>query len=188
MFPFKQRRMRSMYEAAKRNVTVLRLGHRPERDKRITTHVALVARAFGADSMIITIPDAGIIERIRKVDENFGGDFSVNYSPDWKGLISGFDGLTVHLTMYGEKLTGAMKKINTHSNLLIIVGSEKIPADVYRLADLNVSVGNQPHSEVSALAIFLDRLFGGYWENDQMHGRLKIIPSERKKRVLNGED
>ncbi|MHC1579644.1 MAG: tRNA (cytidine(56)-2'-O)-methyltransferase, partial [Candidatus Alkanophagales archaeon] len=26
-------------------VVVLRLGHRPERDKRVTTHVGLVARA-----------------------------------------------------------------------------------------------------------------------------------------------
>ncbi|TLZ95287.1 MAG: tRNA (cytidine(56)-2'-O)-methyltransferase, partial [Methanobacteriota archaeon] len=29
-------------------ITVLRLGHRPARDKRVTTHVALTARAFGA--------------------------------------------------------------------------------------------------------------------------------------------
>ncbi|MGC9107424.1 MAG: tRNA (cytidine(56)-2'-O)-methyltransferase, partial [Infirmifilum sp.] len=28
-------------------VVVLRLYHRPDRDKRVTTHVALVARAFG---------------------------------------------------------------------------------------------------------------------------------------------
>ncbi len=28
-------------------IAVLRLGHRPERDKRITTHVALTSRAFG---------------------------------------------------------------------------------------------------------------------------------------------
>jgi tRNA (cytidine56-2'-O)-methyltransferase len=34
-------------------VTVLRLGHRPERDKRITTHVGLVARAFGAEEMLL---------------------------------------------------------------------------------------------------------------------------------------
>jgi tRNA (cytidine56-2'-O)-methyltransferase len=173
---------------AKRNVTVLRLGHRPERDKRITTHVGLVARAFGANSMIITTPDAGIIERIRRVDENFGGNFHVSYAPDWKSLIRGFDGLTVHLTMYGEKFTDAMRKIDANSNLLVIVGSEKIPADVYDLADLNISVGNQPHSEVAALAIFLDRLLAGFWEINQMHGRLKIIPSERKKTVMNEED
>jgi tRNA (cytidine56-2'-O)-methyltransferase len=30
-------------------LAVFRLGHRVQRDKRLTTHVALVARAFGAD-------------------------------------------------------------------------------------------------------------------------------------------
>jgi len=34
-------------------ITVLRIGHRISRDKRITTHVALVARAFGADKILI---------------------------------------------------------------------------------------------------------------------------------------
>ena len=34
-------------------VYVLRIGHRPGRDKRITTHVALVARAFGANGFIL---------------------------------------------------------------------------------------------------------------------------------------
>ncbi|TFG70124.1 MAG: tRNA (cytidine(56)-2'-O)-methyltransferase, partial [Methanomassiliicoccus sp.] len=29
-------------------IVVLRLGHRPERDQRVTTHVALTARALGA--------------------------------------------------------------------------------------------------------------------------------------------
>ncbi|MCG7848715.1 MAG: tRNA (cytidine(56)-2'-O)-methyltransferase, partial [ANME-2 cluster archaeon] len=30
------------------NIVVLRLGHRPERDQRVTTHVGLTARALGA--------------------------------------------------------------------------------------------------------------------------------------------
>ena len=34
-------------------VWVLRLGHRPFRDQRLTTHVALTARAFGAEGMIL---------------------------------------------------------------------------------------------------------------------------------------
>jgi tRNA (cytidine56-2'-O)-methyltransferase len=40
-----------------RSITVLRLGHRPQRDMRVTTHVALVARAFGADAVILTVKD-----------------------------------------------------------------------------------------------------------------------------------
>ena len=38
---------------AEKRVIILRLGHRPERDKRITTHVALTARAFGAEGMLL---------------------------------------------------------------------------------------------------------------------------------------
>ncbi|MEM2376537.1 MAG: tRNA (cytidine(56)-2'-O)-methyltransferase, partial [Sulfolobales archaeon] len=34
-------------------VFVLRLGHRPLRDKRVTTHVALTARAFGANGFVL---------------------------------------------------------------------------------------------------------------------------------------
>ena len=34
-------------------VAVLRLGHRPGRDNRMTTHVGLTARALGADRVII---------------------------------------------------------------------------------------------------------------------------------------
>ena len=29
-------------------IVVLRLGHRPERDQRVTTHVGLLSRALGA--------------------------------------------------------------------------------------------------------------------------------------------
>ncbi|WP_192806472.1 RNA methyltransferase [Saccharolobus islandicus] len=36
-----------------KDIYVLRLGHRPARDKRVTTHVILVARAFGAKGVYI---------------------------------------------------------------------------------------------------------------------------------------
>ena len=35
-------------------VHVLRLGHRRERDKRITSHLGLTARAFGADNFVLS--------------------------------------------------------------------------------------------------------------------------------------
>ena len=46
-------------------INVLRIGHRISRDKRITTHVALVSRAFGADKIIIDTEDKKIEETIR---------------------------------------------------------------------------------------------------------------------------
>jgi tRNA (cytidine56-2'-O)-methyltransferase len=45
-------------------------------------------------------------------------------------------------------------------------------------------VGNQPHSEIAALAIFLDRLFRGRQLGTEFAGgSLKIVPSERGKVV-----
>ena len=38
-------------------VSVLRLGHRVDRDKRMTSHLGLTARAFGADEVILSGDD-----------------------------------------------------------------------------------------------------------------------------------
>ncbi|HIQ55257.1 MAG TPA: tRNA (cytidine(56)-2'-O)-methyltransferase, partial [Pyrodictium sp.] len=68
---------------------------------------------------------------------------------------------------------------------LIVVGAEKVPPFFYEIADYNVAIGNQPHSEVAALAIFLDRLY----EGKELHvhfedAKLKIIPSRKGKHVV----
>ena len=47
-----------------------------------------------------------------------------------------------------------------------------------------MAVGNQPHSEVAALAVFLDRLFMGRELEEDYAGGLKIVPSARGKQVL----
>ena len=165
-------------------ISVLRLGHRPERDKRVTTHVALVARCFGASTITITTRDDALSERIRKVALNFGGEFSVNYVHDWKKFLRDFHGQKVHLTMYGEKLADVRERIDSSGDMLVVVGSEKVPAELYDMCDLNVAIGNQPHSEVSALALFLDRVTDGKWERADMGGKLRIRPTPRGKTVL----
>ncbi len=164
-------------------ITVLRLGHRPARDKRITTHVGLVARCFGASRMVLTTRDDDLAARVLAVGERFGGDFSVEYEKNWKKLMTTFDGVVVHLTMYGEKLGEVVGRIPREKDLLIVVGAEKVPGFVYEHSTYNVSVGNQPHSEVAALALFLDRYTEGAWEEKEMGGRMKIIPSARGKRI-----
>ena len=85
-------------------IAVLRLGHRLSRDKRITTHVALVARAFGADKIIISTRDTKIEENISSICRRFGGDFEIATGADYKKIIKHWKGIVVHLTMYGEKL------------------------------------------------------------------------------------
>ncbi len=164
-------------------ITVLRLGHRPARDKRVTTHVGLVARCFGASKMVLTTKDDELASRMASVNDRFGGAFSIEYERNWKRYISSFSGTVVHLTMYGEKLKDAIKKIPKESDLLVIVGAEKVPKAIYELATFNVAVGNQPHSEVAALALFLDRYTEGAWEEKDTEGRMKIIPAARGKKV-----
>jgi tRNA (cytidine56-2'-O)-methyltransferase len=60
-----------------------------------------------------------------------------------------------------------------------------VPPEVYQRADLNVSVGNQPHSEVAAIAILLDRVFQGKMlQRDYQGAQIKVLPCERGKNVV----
>ena len=165
-------------------ITVLRIGHRISRDKRITTHVALVARAFGADKIIIDTKDNKIEDNVRSICARFGGDFKIESGVDKKKIIKEWGGVIVHLTMYGEKLNKSIGEIDKNKDLLIIIGAEKVPPQIYEMADFNVSVGNQPHSEVAALAVFLDRYNMGSWNEKQFNGKIEIIPSNKGKKVV----
>ncbi len=68
---------------------------------------------------------------------------------------------------------------------VLVVGASKVPGGVYELATWNVAVTNQPISEVSALALFLDRYFEGKeFALDFENPEVRIMPSERGKKVL----
>ena len=57
--------------------------------------------------------------------------------------------------------------------------------EVYDKADYNVSIGNQPHSEISALAILLDRIQNGVqFEKKYDNSKRVIIPSKNGKNVI----
>lgn len=171
-------------------IAVLRLGHRPFRDKRITTHVALVARAFGADQIYIDTKDEGIERNLNSVSQRFGGSFQVQTGVNALNIVKHWSGVVVHLTMYGETLETAIDALNAEGDkdVLIIVGAEKVPPQYYELSDWNVSVGNQPHSEVAAVALFLDRLTDGSWQKKRFDGDMKIIPSRHGKKVVSQEN
>lgn len=169
-------------------VVVLRLGHRKSRDKRITTHVFLAARALGARGGILCGErDDAVLESVRKVSEKWGGRFAIAYSTNWKKEVmrkkrAGFG--VAHLTMYGERLQDVVGKVRKRKRILVVVGAEKVPRDVYSLADYNISVTNQPHSEVAALAVFLHEYFEGRELGARFRGaRIAISPSERGKKV-----
>lgn len=168
-------------------IVVMRLGHRPDRDQRVTTHVALTARALGADEVWVSTKDPSLERSVKGVVERFGGDFTIKTGVEWRKAIRAWDGTVVHLTMYGESLSEALPTI-ADDRLMIVVGAEKVPREVYELAHRNVSVGNQPHSEVAALAIFLDRLKGGKAVERDMKGRMRIVPNPRGKTVVDGRE
>jgi len=149
----------------------------------VTTHVALTARALGADEIWVSTADEGLERTIRSVVDRFGGRFKIKTGVNWRQAIRGWKGEVVHLTMYGERLSKAVQTIKS-KRLMIVVGAEKVPREVYDLADWNVSVGNQPHSEVAALAIFLDRHSGGKKLERSYKGGLTIVPNPRGKTVI----
>ena len=175
-------------------VVVCRLGHRPGRDDRMTTHVGLTARALGADRVLFP-PNAGeAAATVTDITDRFGGPFTVEQSDRLTATVRNWDGLVVHLTMYGERIQDVESAIRTghrekNQPLLVVVGAEKVSFDVYEAADWNVAVTNQPHSEVAGLAVFLDRLFEGReldraWEDADR----RVVPRETGKHVESVDD
>lgn len=165
-------------------IEVLRLDHRIHRDPRISTHLALISRAFGASKIYYSgDKDSGMEETVNKVTSEFGGPFEIEYIKDYFKLIKSKKNI-VHLSVYGLPVQNKIKEIQTFSDLLIIVGGSKVPPEVYNLSDFNISVTNQPHSELAALAIFLDRYYDGK-ELDKKFDNFKsvIIPQEKGKLV-----
>ena len=158
-------------------IEILRLGHRIQRDKRISTHVALVARTFGADKIWYDgQKDKSLEESVNKIVKKFGGDFKIEHIKNYKKLFSGKK--IVHLTMYGDDFRKHVNKIK--GKILIIVGGEKVPKEIYEISDYNLGVGNQPHSEVAALGIFLDHL--GKFK--KIKGKLEIVPNLEGKKIF----
>lgn len=176
----------------KPSVTVLRWGHR-FRDQRVTTHVAMVARAFGASSFILAdVRDDEVKDVVQKISTSWGGRFGFVMEIPWKQVVNEWRSksrLVVHLTAYGENIetSDVMTRIKAAGkDLLVIVGSQKVPGAFYSsgVSDFNVAVGNQPHSEISALAVFMDRLYDGKELGEEFDdAKLRIVPQKHGKRV-----
>jgi tRNA (cytidine56-2'-O)-methyltransferase len=175
-----------MTDKSEQEVVVLRLSHRPSRDKRVSTHLLLAARTFGAKRAYYSgTQDPSLEESIRKITADWGGDFTLEYAGSWKKILIGWKGKIVHLTMYGLPYQDVVNEIRTESSpKLIIVGGAKVPGEVYREADWNVAVTGQPHSEVSALALFLHEFYQGRELLLEFPGaRLTVIPQANGKKL-----
>lgn len=174
-------------------VYVLRLNHRPNRDKRVTTHVLLAARAFGADGAFYSGQSDEKIERsVEKVKKTWGGAFAVEYVQDWRKETKGWKedgGEVVHLTVYGLPVQDIIEQvIASPKDKLVLVGGAKVPGAAYELADWNVSVTSQPHSEVSALSVFLHELFEGRELSKEFEkAGIRVVPQAKGKKIARVE-
>ncbi|PSP75831.1 tRNA (cytidine(56)-2'-O)-methyltransferase [Halobacteriales archaeon QS_1_68_20] len=168
-------------------VAVLRLGHRPGRDDRMTTHVGLTARALGADRVLLAGEASQTRETVADITDRFGGPFEAELVEGGERVVRDWDGTVVHLTMYGlpvQEVEDEVRAAHADEPLLVVVGAEKVPFDVYEAADYNVGVTNQPHSEVAALAVFLDKLFEGReLRREWVDPEREVVPKETGKRV-----
>ena len=170
-------------KARRPRVDVLRVGHRPGRDPRLSTHVALVARAFGARRMYLHPPDASVQASAAGVRERWGGRFEVVPTDSWGAVVRDAPGAVVHLTMYGLPLRRVLPRLRAERDLLVVVGGAKVPPKLYGAATYNVSVGSQPHSEVGALAVLLSELLGVPGARAFPGARQRIVPQARGKSV-----
>ena len=88
--------------------------------------------------------------------------------------------------MYGLPVETVDKKLAKKDKIMVVVGSQKVERGVYDTVDYNVSVTQQPHSEIAALAVFLDRIQAGKELKKKFSSaQVRILPQERGKKVIN---
>lgn len=176
-----------------REIFVLRWGHRAQRDVRLTSHVALAARAFGASGFYLSdTKDEHLRVTVEKVAKTWGGNFHFEMGAPWKNTVNEWkkkNGIVVHLTIYGENIqtSNVLNRIRDSGKaVLLLIGSQKVPPEFYSAenSDFNVSIGNQPHSECAAVAVFLDRFFEGKELSKTFtDAKIRVVPQERNKKI-----
>ena len=173
-------------------IEVLRLGHRLGRDPRITTHLALVSRAMGASNFVLAgDEDEKLFSNIHSVNERFGHGISCRYEKSPMRMLREIANsdeeskpIIIHLTMYGEPFKEVIPNIPKDKPVVVVVGGAKVPGELFKVSDFNIAVGNQPHSEVAALALFLDSWTNGEGFNREFsEPQLVISPSKSGKDV-----
>lgn len=171
-----------------KSIRVLRVGQRFVRDDRTLTHLCLVSRALGAESIYLEDAEKDVVSTLEGVNRTWGGEFQAVLGISWRKVIQDAkkEGRSiVHLTMYGTPIQEVAPKLRGLDEILLVVGGPKVPGKVYHEADYNVSVTSQPHSEIAALAIALHEIQSGEeLKRTFQKSRLRILPSARGKRVV----
>ena len=87
-------------------IEVLRLSHRIRRDIRLSTHVALTSRAFGASKVYYSgQKDSSLEDSIKKLN------FPIEYTKSPKKLIKESRSTIIHLTMKGDDYKKIIPKL-----------------------------------------------------------------------------
>jgi tRNA (cytidine56-2'-O)-methyltransferase len=129
---------------------------------------------------------------VEKVTKSWGGSFRFEMGAPWKSVVRDWKtegGIVVHLTIYGENIQASevLSRIRASGKkVLLLVGSQKVPPEFFsaEVSDFNVAVGNQPHSECAAVAVFLDRFFEGKeLSKDFGNAKVRVVPQERGKKT-----
>lgn len=171
-----------------KSIRVLRVGQRYVRDDRTLTHLCLVSRALGAETIYLEDAEKDVTSTLDEVNRTWGGDFKAILGASWRKTIQEAkkEGRSVvHLTMYGLPIQDVVPRLRELDKILLVIGGPKVPGKVYHEADYNVAVTSQPHSEVAALAIALHEIQGGEELKRTFHkSKLRILPSSRGKRVV----
>lgn len=164
------------------------MGQRYVRDDRTLTHLCLVSRALGAESIFLEDAEKDVVGTLEEVNKTWGGEFKVILGISWRKVIleAKKEGRkVVHLTMYGLPLQEVAPQLKGLEKVLVVVGGPKVPGKVYHEADFNVAVTSQPHSEIAALALVLHEMQGGEeLKRTFQKSKLRILPSARGKRVV----
>ena len=171
-----------------RSIRVLRVGQRYVRDDRTLTHLCLVSRALGAESIFLEDVEKDVVGTLEEVNRTWGGGFRAIIGVPWRKVIqdSKAEGRSiVHLTMYGMPLQDEVTELRRLEKLLLVVGGPKVPGKVYHESDYNIAVTSQPHSEIAALAIALHEIQSGEELKRAFEkSRLRILPSPKGKKVV----
>ncbi|HLQ06333.1 MAG TPA: tRNA (cytidine(56)-2'-O)-methyltransferase, partial [Nitrososphaerales archaeon] len=104
---------------------MLRVGQRYVRDDRTLTHLCLVSRALGAESIYLQDAEKDVTGTLEEVNRTWGGDFKAVLGTPWRKVIQEArkDGWKiVHLTMYGLPIQEVTDDLRSLEKILLVVG------------------------------------------------------------------
>lgn len=151
--------------------------------REVMTDICMTSRAFGASKISFTCnEDRKVANAVGKISDAWGGKFAISFNADYKKMMSNSPNYKkIFLTQYGLPVQKVNHSLRTYKNIMVIVSlTDALAQRLIDAADFNVSITTQPHSSVSAIAVFLHTYFNGRENAMQFeNAKMKVIPMER---------